>query len=487
MFRSKALIVLMMFLVYGLSLSAQVLKPGFDRDEYVELMKLSSRMGDSTYYRLIPAPQKFKRQYRSPVLGLDNRWELWTAGNGLAAISIRGTTTKQVSWLENFYAAMVPAKGKMQLSSSDSFPYQLSQHPQAAVHVGWLTGLGFLAPTILQKIDSCHRAGINDFLIMGHSQGGAIAYLLTAYLLNLQQVGELSTAIRFKTYCSAAPKPGNLYFAYDYEALTAGGWAFNVVNTADWVPETPVSVQTLNDFNPVNPFANAEKVISKMKFPQNLLLRFVFGQLNNPLKRSQKNFENYLGQRVEEMVKKELKGFQPPAYYSSNHYVRTGSTIVLRADEEYYSVFTQSNENVFVNHLHQPYLYLVYRQIYGLKAEPVSTLEGTWELQYITGTRMAFEGLYPGKRPVLRIDLQQRKVSGHTSCNSFTAPLLADGYNLDFPEALSMTEMKCSGGGEEAFIRALSGVTSYSVEKDRLSLLKDDIVLMRFSREKDNR
>jgi len=38
-------------------------------------------------------------------MGLDNQWGLWVLEDKVACISIRGTTTKQVSWLENFYAA----------------------------------------------------------------------------------------------------------------------------------------------------------------------------------------------------------------------------------------------------------------------------------------------------------------------------------------------------------------------------------------------
>jgi hypothetical protein len=51
----------------------------------------------------------------------------------------------------------------------------------------------------------------------------AISYLLTAYLYHLQKSGRLQADIRFKTYASAGPKPGNLYFAYQYEAMTKGG------------------------------------------------------------------------------------------------------------------------------------------------------------------------------------------------------------------------------------------------------------------------
>ena len=56
---------------------------------------------------------------------------------------------------------------------------------------------------------------------------------------------EVITSLNIKTYCSAAPKPGNLFYAYDFEHITEGGWAFNVVNSADWVPELPSTTQTV--------------------------------------------------------------------------------------------------------------------------------------------------------------------------------------------------------------------------------------------------
>jgi hypothetical protein len=44
-------------------------------------------------------------------MGLDNRWDLNKGTqNNIALINIRGTPTDPESWLENFYAAMVPAK-----------------------------------------------------------------------------------------------------------------------------------------------------------------------------------------------------------------------------------------------------------------------------------------------------------------------------------------------------------------------------------------
>ncbi|MDO9253966.1 MAG: lipase family protein [Bacteroidales bacterium] len=350
----------LLILLIPLFLSAQHLKPGFDKEEYKELMLISARStSDSAYYNTFPEPQHFKMVYHSPEMGLANMWDLWKGDNSVAAISIRGTTSKQESWLANFYAAMVPARGKLQLSANDVFEYELASNPKAAVHIGWLLSTAYLSRDMLPKIDLCYKKGTREFLIMGHSQGGGIAYLLTAFLLNLQDQKLIPADIRFKTYGSASPKPGNLFFAYDYEALTQGGWAFNVVNSADWVPETPVSVQTLNDFNTTNPFVNVESVFKKQKFPKNMLMKHVFKKMENTARKAQRNYEKYLGEMTSKLIKSYLPDFIPPQYYPSSHYVRTGTTIVLNADDAYYKLFPDDKKNVFTHHAHTQYLYLL--------------------------------------------------------------------------------------------------------------------------------
>jgi hypothetical protein len=338
--------------------TAQHLKPGFNRDEYIGLMKVSAQFGDSAYAAGIPPPPEYRFVYRSPVVGLVNRWDLWMRDDGVAVISIRGTTSDKVSWLGNFYAAMVPAKGRLQLSKTDSFAYELADNPRAAVHIGWLVSAAFLSKTILPKIDSLYKTGTKEIIIMGHSQGGAIAYLLTAYLYHLQKQHLLAADIRFKTYCSAGPKPGNLYFAYDYEAAAQGGWAYNVVNAADWVPETPVSIQTLDDFNKVNPFIHIRSFIKKQKWPGRWLLSYAYGRMNTPSRKAARNYRKYLGTFVSKSIKKHLPGYDAPDYYQGMDYVRTGAYIVLVPDENYDKMFPQDGKNIFVNHLHAPYIYL---------------------------------------------------------------------------------------------------------------------------------
>jgi hypothetical protein len=194
---------------------------------------------------------------------------------------------------------------------------------------------------------------------MGHSQGGSIAYLLTSHLRNLIKENALPSDIQIKTYCSAAPKPGNLYYAYDYEIFFYKGWAYNVVNSADWVPETPASIQTIDDFNVSNPFTNAKALIKRQKFPNRVAYNYVYNQLDKPSKKTLKRYQKYLGKVASKYIKNHLQEYSEPDYYNSGHYTRAGEYIILTADEDYYKRFPDNNENPFVHHLFEQYLYLV--------------------------------------------------------------------------------------------------------------------------------
>lgn len=341
-----------------LNATSQPLRPGFDKAEYIDMLGVSAQFGDSAYAAALPAPKSYHLRYTSPTVGMENQWQLWTTDSKLAVVSIRGTTASNISWLANFYAPMVSANGTLQLDNHTSFNYKLSDNPRAAVHAGWLLSTGFLWQTIRPQLDSLYKQGFRDVIILGHSQGGAIAYLVTALLREMQKDHQLPADIRFKTYCSAGPKPGNLYFAYDYEALTQGGWAWNVVNAVDWVPELPVSIQTLSDFNHINPFKHLRAFIKKQKWPERWVLNYAYGRMNRPNRKAARNFSKYLGSYLYRFVRKHLPEFREPRYFPSYDYVRTGAYIVLRPDDGYYQRFPQSEEKIFVNHYHPPYLYL---------------------------------------------------------------------------------------------------------------------------------
>ncbi len=349
------LIIMLIFLPH--LLCAQVQR-GFDREEYLEVLRMTSRQGDSTFFKKVEAPKVWKRLYRSPVVGLDNRWDLWQhRHDGVVSINFRGTTSAGASWLANFYSGMIPAKGQVTIAEGVTQEYHLADHPQACVHAGWTLGMAHLLPTVLQQIDSCYKAGVRDFLITGHSQGGALAILMTAQLRKMKENGKLPSDIRIKTYASAAPKPGNLYFAYDYEASNFG-WAFTVVNSADWVPETPITVQTIDDFNEINPFKNVDPMLAKQKWTTRLFVKKAYNDMNEPTIEARRAFKKYLGNTAGDFVLKTLPYHRIPELKDCFHYVRCGIPVVLYARGDYYKEFPDDPNKVFIHHMMEPYIYL---------------------------------------------------------------------------------------------------------------------------------
>jgi lipase (class 3) len=353
---------ILFFLLLFLSqaVAAQQLKPGFDKKEYLQLLFAYSRWADSAFYNKIPESKVYKkkhRKYRSEEIGLENSWEMYETPTQ-SVISIRGTTNNPISWMGNFYAAMIPAIGKIQLNDTLCYDYHFADNPKAAVHVGWTLATGYLIPDIVEKIKLSYAKGKRDFIIFGHSQGAGISYLVTAQLLYYQKTGTIPKDIQFKTYCSAAPKPGNLFFAYDYEVATQNGWSTSVINPLDWVPEVPISIQTLEDFNTTNPFKNAKKMIRKLPFPKNILAGYMHNQLTKYNRKAVKKYQLFLGKIASKIVERKIKGYKSPEYYKSSNYVRTGNMVILKPDAEYYEKFPDNDSTLFVHHGLKPYIYL---------------------------------------------------------------------------------------------------------------------------------
>lgn len=352
-----ATLLLTLLLLPAALLKAQSLRPGFDPEEYLTMLSIASRQSDSAKRDRTPPPAGFTRAYRSPVVGLDNRWDLWTREDGqLGVISIRGTVATTASWLANFYSAMAPATGSLQLNDSTAFPYQLAAHKNAAVHTGWLIALAHIAPDIEAKIRECYARGMREFNIIGHSQGGTIAFLLRSYLHYQVQKGQLPADLSFKTYCSAAPKPGNQQYVYDYNFITRNGWSFTVLNTEDWVPETPVGIQQLTDMNELNPFNNLSTVLGKQNFFVRMYAKGMFNKMRISTRKAERRYEKYLGDRVYKLVKKKLPQLREPNYVPSMAYLPAGVPIVLKPDTAYMERFHNKNPyGIWYHHTFEAY------------------------------------------------------------------------------------------------------------------------------------
>lgn len=363
----KKLFIFPLFLLLSQSLSAKHLQPGFDGNEFRKMLAISAHQSDTPFVprQWMPYPVGYDLVYRSPVSGLDNRWDMWTTKDSIGVISIRGTTGTDVSWLENFYAGMVRASGKLYLDNGRVFEYKLAADTNAYVHIGWTVGLAYLAPGIVAQINEQYKRGVRDFILMGHSQGGAIAQLMTSYLY-YEKGKSIPADIRFKTYSSGVPKTGNLYYAYDFDFITRDGWAFRIVSTSDWVPEVPFSIQTLNDIEKGNPFVNIDALLGGAKWPVRPMAKHIVRKINRSANKARKRFTKYLGKGSGKFVRKKIKGFPKQEYVASLNYMTCGVPIILYADEAYHKTYPDDYNNVFRHHGYGPYLYLL-NQYYPVK------------------------------------------------------------------------------------------------------------------------
>lgn len=107
----------------------------------------------------------------------------------------------------------------------------------------------------------------------------------------------------------------------------------------------------------------------------------------------------------------------------------------------------------------------------------------TWELEYISGKRIAFEGLFPDKKPELHFMEADKVVHGSTSCNGYRTTYTLEGTNIKFGEPGAMTMRYCEGGGEQAFLEMMKKVNKSSIDKDgKLNLLLNEVPMMRFKK-----
>lgn len=351
-----------LFLLIWQASSAQVLQPGFDAQEYLDMLSITFGKYDSVR-TAHGQPVNYHWNYRSQVVGLDNRWNLFLRDDQkVGVISIRGTVGTTPSWLANIYAVMQPATGDLKLNDSTNFHYKLSDNENATVHTGWLISMASLADDVERKIRQYYDKGVKDFIIIGHSQGGGIAYLLRSYLYYHTKSNVLPADITFKTYCSAAPKPGNVYYAYDYDFINRGGWSFTVVNAADWVPETPMSIQRLKDLNPLNPFMNIKEALRHQKFFVRVYAGTVYNKLTKVTHKAVKKYQKYLGKKVGKEAAKKMPQLEKLHFSDNMNYQRTGTTIILMPDSAYYQQFpndVHKGVGIWNHHTYEAYDRLV--------------------------------------------------------------------------------------------------------------------------------
>jgi heat shock protein HslJ len=111
----------------------------------------------------------------------------------------------------------------------------------------------------------------------------------------------------------------------------------------------------------------------------------------------------------------------------------------------------------------------------------------TWQLEYMSGPRIAFEGLFPDKKPEITFNKKTKQVTGNNSCNGYSASYsfngnAMDGTSISFGDPGPTTMMYC-GEGEQQFLNMMKRINTYGYDSDGKLLLKlNEVPLMRFKK-----
>ena len=341
------------------------LKPGYDKAELTLLLPVMERTYDSTDIGgfKTPEPTKVKRVFRSNVSPLMNRFDVWLTEDRKAILAIRGSIidTAALSFTAAFYVPMAAGIGKIKMSDSKTFEYKVAELPGAGVHLGMLLALGHISDQLIEQIKKQYAGGIRDFIILGHSQGSGIGFLATSYIRYLQKDGKLPSDFRLKTYNIAAPKTGNVQYAYDYEKITMGGWAMSVNNVLDWVPCIGVTLQSQLDFPKISPFMNLKGFFTDVNYKPGAK----FDEAAQKFLKVVPDAADELGKIIHEYVYPKvlnaMPGYVEPEILKTTDFERAGLNIPMVPNADYYKLFPNDvkNSQVWENHSVYPYYILV--------------------------------------------------------------------------------------------------------------------------------
>src|SRR5690606_11901574 len=267
-------------------------------------------------------------------------------------------TSDRRSILADFYSAMVPAQGKVRLAKDKVFEYKLASSSRAAVHAGFLIGFAFLADDMKSRIDSLYSLGYRNYLVAGHSQGGALTYYVSAWLHHLRN-DNIYPGIKVKTYASASPKMGNMYFAYDYDNVTREGWSYSIVNSDDAVPEMPFTTQQVDiDMNEPNPILGMMKRFDSLPFFKRIIIKGAFNKMIRKAANSSKSYQKYLGRYLHDFVMDALPELEVPEAVNTSYYIRPGVPVSLLVNNRYLERF-KVNDGPYYHHGIIPYRFLL--------------------------------------------------------------------------------------------------------------------------------
>ncbi len=297
---------------------------GFDYDEALTLLKIAQ----SAYSG--PENQPPPSSCKTPVPGppddwllvpektpthttlLDNFWQVWQNQNNKKqyVIAVRGTVETGRSVAEDAILPLVKARWALEFDLFGfkiDFPFHLVRDEgdspvEAGVHGGFALGMLLMLFTTDAPLFSTLSSFGSDeeVYITGHSQGASVALLITSLVLHSKKFFNRPS---YKTYVYAPAKPGNDHYSYDLDQIaSARGFCYSIVNSQDWVPQIPLTLEgpkTLNRPNPLlqfdgRPESDIPAVVQRIITDLEGVRSNIFGKIEDELQQLIEKVEQHL-------------------------------------------------------------------------------------------------------------------------------------------------------------------------------------------------
>lgn len=316
-------ILILTLTLFSLTSTAQ-LSPGFDKQEALDMIQLCNSFPFIESYNSDNEiiPHGYEKTYTSGVFGMDNMFQIYTSERGYAVINFRGSTDKKISWMENFYSAMIPSKGTIQIKDR-TINYKFAEDTAAHVHAGYALGIAYMNDDLRFHIKYLNMLGIYDIMLTGHSQGGALCQLLLSYLNYLPE-GTISSDNTFKVYSFAAPMVGNAGFVAEYDSLyTQTDMSHLIINEEDVVPALPLAYRD-------GPLLTEAAITSLFDKEQSFEFKdAAYNGFINLFENSIGSVNKWFSDKVGAQIGNDLGSFSIPPYTHDINYSRVGNVIAL--------------------------------------------------------------------------------------------------------------------------------------------------------------
>jgi len=110
-----------------------------------------------------------------------------------------------------------------------------------------------------------------------------------------------------------------------------------------------------------------------------------------------------------------------------------------------------------------------------------NSILGKWELDYLaTNDGKSLADSFPMGAPYINF-VSNKLVNASDGCNTLNGGVTIEGNSITFGNLIS-TMKACDGVNDYAFNSKLKGKLNYSISEETLTLIQDDIAVMRFKR-----